>query len=155
MLSAVMSPEISAEPGLDSSQSHCLEAWIDTLLPMDEVSPAASEFGVDADIANKARDDPSYLRLISKGCLWLDQQARKRGMQGFAQLDEAGRERIVSLAEQAKTRSVPRAFFERTRSDAFQYYYARPESWDMLNYAGPPQPQGFPDYTQAPPGPNA
>ena len=152
LLAATIMPGITDRPDLNSNELRCLRAWIDTLLPADEVSPAASELKVDANIAQVARGNQDYLRLITMGCLWLNQQAGKQGGQAFEQLDDSDREQIVNLAEQAPARSAPKVFFERTRLDAFHYYYARPESWSMLNYPGPPQPYGFRDHAHPPLG---
>lgn len=140
----------SGESAIDTGDWHCLEAWVDTLLPADEISPGAGELGVPARIADKASGNPGYLKLVKSGCRWLDQQARDRGARDFAALDEDEREVIVRLAEQSAPRSLPRKFFEKTRDDTFQFYYARPESWVMLEYPGPPQPLGFMDYAQPP-----
>lgn len=150
LLAAVVLPTFSDDLFLDADQSRCLRAWIDTLLPADEVSPAASELGVASRVADNALGNPDYLKLIRAGCRWLDRQARPRGKQAFANLDVPDRERVVRLAEQATTKSLPRVFFERTREDAFLFYYAQPETWVMLDYPGPPQPRGFMDHTRPP-----
>jgi len=151
LLAALVSPASPGVDTLDSAQSHCLQAWLDTLLPADEFSPAASELGVDIRIVGKALGNPDYLRLIRAGCRWLDQQAMARGAQPFARLDAPGRENVVRLAEQATMKSIPRMFFEYTRADAFLFFYTQQETWGMLDYPGPPQPRGFMDRTTRPP----
>lgn len=150
LLAALISPTSPNIQLLDAAQSHCLHIWIDTLIPADEVSPAASELGVSTQVTVKALGNPNYLKLIQAGCRWLDKQARTRGGKNFATIDVADRERVVRLAEQATAKSLPRMFFEHTRQDAFHFYYAQPETWVMLNYPGPPQPHGFMDYVQPP-----
>jgi len=152
LLAALVSPTSPDIQVLDSAQSHCLHIWIETLIPADEVSPAASELGVSSLVTVKAIGNPNYLKLIQAGCRWLDKQARSRGGKNFATIDVADRERVVRLAEQATAKSMPRMFFEHTRQDAFHFYYAQPETWLMLDYPGPPQPQGFMDYTRPPAG---
>ncbi|MGB5260007.1 MAG: gluconate 2-dehydrogenase subunit 3 family protein [Gammaproteobacteria bacterium] len=152
LLATVVSPASPDNQFLDAEQSRCLQAWIDTLLPADEVSPAASELGVAARVADNARGNPDFLKLIRTGCRWLDQQARTQDKQAFAQLEAPERERVVRLAEQATAKSLPRVFFERTREYAFLFYYAQPQTWAMLDYPGPPQPLGFTDHTSPPPG---
>lgn len=126
-----------------------LEAYLDTLIPADE-SPSAIHLGVAEAMVAKAKSDTSYQRLLQQGCDWLDEQARQYGAAHFAALREAERERIVSLAAVGAAGLQPLIFFHRTREDAFVAYYARPESWAGVGYAGPPQPRGFMDYAQAP-----
>jgi len=155
LLAARVSPASPEVDTLDSAQSQCLQTWLDTLLPADEFSPAASELGVSSRVVGKALGNPDYLRLIRAGCRWLDQQALARGVQTFARLGAPGREQVVRLAEQATMKSLPRMFFEHTRADAFQFYYTQPEAWVMLDYPGPPQPRGFMDRTTRPPASQA
>ena len=151
LLAALVSPgSASGVDTLDSAQSQCLQAWLDTLLPADEFSPAASELGVSSRIVSKTLGNPDYLRLIRAGCRWLDKQALARGVQTFVRLGAPEREHVVRLAEQATMKSLPRMFFEHTRTDAFLFYYTQPETWGMLNYPGPPQPRGFMDRTTRP-----
>jgi hypothetical protein len=152
LFGASLMPGASGEASLDAAQLSCLRAWLDTLLPSDEFSPAASELGVLVSIAADARDDWRLLEVIARGCRWLDIQARHQGAQGFTQLDLAERERVAMLADQSGAGSVARMFFEHTREHAFRHYYAQPASWKMLNYAGPPQPLGFMDQALPPSG---
>ncbi len=152
LLAAVVPTTFQNKHFFDTQQSTCFKVWVDTLLPADEVSPAASELGVPAQVLEKAIANPDYLRLIRTGCRWLNQQARQQGGQAFAGLDAPGRERIVRLAEQANAKSLPWAFFNYTRNDIFEFYYAQPQSWEMLDYKGPPQPLGFKNHEQPPAG---
>jgi hypothetical protein len=152
LLAAPVSPTSPYLQRLDTAQSRCLHIWIDTLLPADEASPAASELGVTSQVTVKALGNTNYLKLIQAGCRWLDQQARNSGGEAFATLDVDDRERVARLAEQATAKSMPRMFFEHTRQDAFHFYYAQPETWVMLDYPGPPQPRGFMDYSKPPAG---
>lgn len=126
-----------------------LEAYFDTLIPADE-TPSATQVGVPAQVAARAASNESYQSLLTKGCAWLDEQARQHGAEHFAALDADQREQVVHLAAHAASHSVPHTFFERTRKDAFFYYYAHPQSWRVLGYHGPPQPLGFMDYSAPP-----
>lgn len=149
---ALVSPDELDSQALDSAQARCLQTWIETLLPADEVSPGATELGVAERIVGKALGKPDYLKLLRAGCRWLDRQAQARGKLAYAELDVTGRESIVRVAEQSREKSVPLAFFVYTRNDAFGFYYTQPETWGMLGYPGPPQPRGFMDYTRPPAG---
>jgi hypothetical protein len=150
LLAALVSPIDPAMQPLSAAELRCLRVWLDTLLPADEFSPAASTLDVDVRVAGKAGDDPGYLKLLHAGCRWLDRQARTRGAQAFEHLDASGREQVVRLSEQSAEKSLPWVFFGRTRDDAFGFYYARSETWGMLGYPGPPQPRGFMDHARPP-----
>jgi hypothetical protein len=122
-------------------------AYLDTLIPDDEVSSGILKLGLDKAFYALAKSRPRYGAFITSGCVWLNQQAHKVGVSEFAALDEKQREAIVTLASEAPYRSQPRRFFESTRRSAFRIYYSRSDSWNMVGYDGPPQPNGFLDYT--------
>ncbi len=126
-----------------------LGAFLDTLLPPD-LTPSATQLDVDKVIIARARANKPLQRLITLGCAWLDKQAKEQGTEGFTGLAQPGRDAIVSAAEKSPVGSLPRVFFEQIRSLAFYEYYARPETWPGMAYAGPPQPRGFPDFAQPP-----
>lgn len=136
----------------DRNQPGVLPAFgpfLDTLLPED-VSPSATQLGVDTAILESAPKIRNLNRLIKLGCAWLDQQAGQQGVEGFAALNEAQRVKIVVVAEQSTDRSLPKIFFQTIRLQAFRHYYSNPASWSALAYAGPPQPVGFPGHDRAP-----
>jgi hypothetical protein len=136
-------------PQIGSAERRTLDALLDTLIPSD-ATPGAVQLGVARKIFDKASEDAGYRRLISKGCGWFDRKARGRGADGFPSLGEREREELVEQAEKADAGSVPGIFFERLRADAFFHYYAHPASWQGTGYKGPPQPDGYPDYADAP-----
>ena len=131
-------------PSLDA-----FPAFLNTLIPADE-TPAASDLGIDHAIRADAARQPGLHRLIAAGCRWLDGQATRQGVSGFALLPMSDREAIVAVAARARPGSVPRAFFDVVRDRAMTAYYARPESWGPLGLAGPPQPNGYPDFDKPP-----
>lgn len=141
----------SGRPAGGDDRLKALAPYLDTLLPADRWSPSATGLGVDALLAAKAARDAGYRRLLVDGCGRLDRGARRLGGRDFAALPERRREALVTLIAMARPGSAQRIFFETTRSDAFVYYYARPESWAGLGYDGPPQPNGYPDHA-SPPG---
>jgi len=124
-----------------------LGAWVDTLIPADGRSPAASEVGCERLLRRQAQSIESARRLLIGGCRWLERQSAA-GPRTFAELPEPERERIAALAANAPPGSLPRLFFGFTRSEVFHHYYAQPESWGALGFAGPPQPNGFPDHAE-------
>jgi hypothetical protein len=133
----------------DSESYRALGPYLDTLLPED-LTPSATRLGIDKVAIAQAGASKPFARLLTLGCAWLDAQAKEQGVQEFALLDPKARIAIVSQAEQAAMRSLPRAFFNQTRGFAFHHYYAHPASWKGLGYAGPPQPTGFPDHASPP-----
>jgi len=137
--------DVLGKPG----QQQTLAAYLDTLIPADE-TPSATQLGVDEKLLAEAETDSAYLRLIRTGCEWLEEQAKQAGAAHFAALNEEQRERVVNLAAAGEGGPWVEMFFDRTLADAFSHYYADPRSWRALDYAGPPQPRGFADYTQAP-----
>lgn len=124
-----------------------LEAFLETLIPSD-LTPGALELGVARKILARASADARYRRLVKRGCGWLDGMSKRRGQAGYASLNESQREEVAGGAAAAPAGSVPRIFFEVMRSDAFFHYYANPASWAGLGYKGPPQPDGYRDYTE-------
>jgi len=129
-----------------SREVQTLTACLDTIIPAD-ITPGAVQLGVPDSIISKSASDRKYRRLIKKGCDWLDKMAKQYNAESFASLSDADRQKVVSLASEERSNSLPGIFFKQMRSDAFYYYYANPESWIGVGYKGPPQPFGFQDYT--------
>ena len=127
-----------------------LAAYLDTLLPADEQGPGALELGVLEAIEKATAQDAGYRRLLDLGCAWLDQQAAFFGEKEFGVLADSARGRLVLFASEQAPGSLPRLFFETTQTHAFRLFWAQPEAWAGIGYAGPPQPVGFLDYAQAP-----
>ena len=144
-----------AAPTGDSGEKVSIRAFgpfLDTLLPQDG-TPSATQLGVDKEIFERIRHNNRLVKMIVLGCAWLDQQARELGAGEFALLEAPQRESIVGTAEQSASRSLPLVFFSTMQQLAFEHYYAHTESWQGLNYAGPPQPRGFMDFDHPPAGP--
>ena len=132
-----------------SSDVGTLRAYLDTLIPADE-APSATDLGVTEKLLGRADSDPAFRSAIEYGCAWLDRQAAASGGRRFAEVVPQHRERIVRLLSNTSPGSSARMFFDVTRDDVFFHYYADPRSWGAIDYAGPPQPKGFPDYSQPP-----
>ena len=127
-----------------------LRVYLDTLIPADELGPGALELGVLEAIEAAAAQDAGYRRLLDLGCAWLDQQAGFFGAKDFGSLGDDERGRLVLFASEQAPGSVARVFFETTQEHTFRVFWARPEAWAGIGYRGPPQPEGFLDYAQAP-----
>ena len=90
------------------------------------------------------------MAFLQSACGWLDGEARKRGAADFAALDDGAREAIAAEAAAAPKGTLPRLLFDNSWRLATFHYYARPEVWASLGFAGPPQPMGFPDADRPP-----
>ena len=127
-----------------------LKAYVDVLIPEDE-TPSGTALGVDQQLLIVAKGKLAYQQLLELGLEWLNTRAQADYRGNFADLDEEKKETIVRQAAAAPDNTRPRVFFERTRADAFYFYYSRPESWrGIAYYRGPTQPLGFMDYADAP-----
>lgn len=121
-------------------------AYLDTIIPAD-IAPGAVKLGVPDSLILKSAADKKYRRLIKKGCDWLDSTAKQYSAEGFASLSDVDRQKVVRLASEARSDSLPGIFFKQTRLDAYYFFYANPESWIVAGYNGPPQPFGFQDHS--------
>ncbi len=146
-LSALLAPDPQAAD-LDD-QLNALPAFLDTLLPADE-SPSASQLGIDKAMIVRAQTQAAFLQLLRQGCRWLDDEARFAGATDFTALPEVRRGAIVASAARMAHGTPQRAFFEKTRAQAFNLFYAHPTVWRSLGYDGPPQPGGFIDHARPP-----
>lgn len=123
--------------------------FLDTLIPADE-TPSASALELDAEILASVKPSSSFQRLITQGCAWLELQASEQYGVAFTVLEEPARVAIVQRAEASAKNSMENVFFRAVRDDVLNRYYARVEAWPALGYAGPPQPDGFPDHSRPP-----
>lgn len=135
------------QTGLRPTLRQCL----DTLLPADALTPAATGLDLDAELlAALARLPPRHSRLCLQGLEWCEQRARERHDRDFARLGPAQCDAILQQAAEAPAASMPARFIQRLRDQAFQLYYAHPEALAGMAGAGPPQPMGYPRYAEPP-----
>lgn len=114
-----------------------LSAFIDHLIPADDLTPAASALNVPGDIWQQAQDDANLLRLISAVCAWMDRYG-----EGFAALQFDEREVLVKWMSIAPWESPQRRFFHLIRDRAFTLYYTQAVALKGLSIQRPPQPIG-------------
>lgn len=143
-------PQKAVPAVLSKSEFAAFTAFVDTLIPADRHSPAASELDVPRRMIETNMRQPVYLKLVRLGCRWLDRRAKAVGRTTFSALDDRRREMIVEQASRLTAKGLPNAFFRVVRYNAMVQYYSRAESWSALGYDGPPQPNGFTDYRQPP-----
>jgi hypothetical protein len=138
-----------ARAAASPSTRRTLEAFLDTLIPAD-ATPSAGQLGVTDTILARAAADARYRGLIERGCAWLDAQSKGLGAADFAGLGPGQRDSLVAQAAGEDAPLEAQMFFVEIRDDAFLHYYARPDVWRELGYAGPPQPAGFVDHARPP-----
>jgi hypothetical protein len=125
-------------------------AWMDTLLPGDGTSPAASTIGVNTTLRELAKKNRRLAELLAHGLQWLDDEAAGSRPRPFALTSQARRDDIAELAQNSPDNTLQNRFFVLTLNQGYHYYYADRRSWQALHYPGPPQPAGFMDFQNAP-----
>jgi hypothetical protein len=129
----------------NEAQRKAATALADTIIPKDDLGPAASEVGVvemidewiSAPYPQQKADKP----VIIEGLAWLDAEAGKRFVgKTFAALASEQRSQICDeICSSAKAKNdfkQPARFFSRFRSLCAGAYYATPEGWKALGYVG-------------------
>ena len=130
-------------PGAAQTQEpnmQVLDAFLDTLLPQDAFSPAASSLGIGQDLVALGPAGSDWHRFLGLGTAWLD----GLNAAGFAQLPPDARVRILEWMQQADTREIPGRFFQIIRRLAIELYFTHPASLAGLNLNTAPQPEGYP-----------
>jgi hypothetical protein len=124
---------------------HSINALVDTLIPADDLTPAASTLGVGDIILQQAENDTLFRPWLMEGLKWLDQ-----GTTGSFVLRSTD-ERTLLLEQLANyaVGSQPRIFFELLRVRTMTAYYADARSIRGLAIDRPPQPIGYPDFADA------
>lgn len=114
-------------------------AFLDVLLPRDNVSGSATDLRVDKQLWQLAGDDARFRRLIGLGCQWLN----ATGGPPFAQLSAEQQIAVVAWMSHSDWNEVPRRFYELVRQTAVEVYYSNPAAWRGLPIERPPQPLGY------------
>lgn len=138
-------------PVLQTRMRPTLRQCLDTLLPADDLTPAATELALDAELlAALARLPTHRSRLYLQGLEWCDQRAHEQHGRDFAGLGPTACDALLQQAAAAPAHTLPARFLQRLRDQAFGLYYAHPEALAGLTGAGPPQPLGHPGYAEPP-----
>jgi hypothetical protein len=125
-------------------QKKTATALADTIIPKDDLGPAASEVGVvemvDEWISAPYPDQQNDRPLILQGLEWTEQEAEKRFKKGFGDLTADQKRAIcddVCFGPSAGPRfRGPARFFSRFRSLCASAYYATPAGWKAIGYVG-------------------
>lgn len=125
---------------LSAAERSALTGVVDLIAPTDEHGPGAVALGVDAQVLEEAANRAGVRRVLRRGLRWLDGTGTD-----FLSLPDAARIALLERCDELPARTPQGLFFQAVRRLTFEHYYARPETWEMLGYHGPPQPLGYPD----------
>jgi hypothetical protein len=140
-------PALDTTPGSEAAAT--IRTIVDLLVPADDL-PGAVELGIDRQILLAATADPEFAALLAGGIRWFEAAARSHGKQmRFAALPAADQIAIAQRAEAGQDTDGGRLFVS-LRRRTMTIYYTHPRVVASFPYAGAPQPQGFPDFEQAP-----
>lgn len=117
-----------------------LAAFLNTLLPADELSGSATDLGVDRQLWAFAKTSADFRKLVDYGCRWLNMT----GSTPFADLPGEQQIAIVDWMSRADWNEIPRRFYELVRQVAIELYYSNPAALNGLPLHRSPQPQGYP-----------
>jgi len=123
-----------------SINGRTLKAVVDTILPADALTPAASALGVDRDIAQIAEDHALIGQLVSLGLGWLDEISGG----DFAAQSEAARLDLLRFAMAQDYNQIPGRFSALLRELTMQLYYDQTDGYADLPLNPTPQPMGYP-----------
>lgn len=126
------------------AQKKTATALADTIIPEDDLGPAASSVGVvgmiDEWISAPYPIQQKDREPVLSGLAWIETESRSRFKKGFADLDEMQKRAIcddICYIRNAKPQfREPAVFFSRFRSICASAYYATPEGWKAIGYVG-------------------
>jgi gluconate 2-dehydrogenase gamma chain len=136
------------QPALSAAQLRILSAFVDRLIPKDELGPGASESGV-PEYINRSLGD--YLAgektAFVDGLEATDALARRSQNAAFADLTPAQQDALLTAMENGSAEGFANsaAFFNRARRLALEGMFGDPyyggnknfAGWDLIKYPGP------------------
>jgi gluconate 2-dehydrogenase gamma chain len=147
-VAAITSAAQQSESALSPAETRILEAFVDRLIPKDELGPGAAESGV-AVYINRCLG--TYLSAekasFVQGLAAVDTFARSSHGGAFAELAPARQDEILTALENGSAAGFPnsRAFFGRVRRLTLEGMFGDPyyggnrnfAGWDLIRYPGP------------------
>ena len=161
-----------------SEHQYALVATLAALIVPTDDDPGATEAGVADYIDTLVAGSEERQVVYTKGLKWLDEFSQERYGSGKdflslslkKQIDllrlideiQSMRFRPVSSFLQRVHRKINKIwddlfgagenskFFNKVRKDVFYGYYSSPVSWKVVGYFGPPQPNGYPNFSNPP-----
>jgi hypothetical protein len=138
-------------PRLGGSRLRTLEALLDVVLPEGDL-PGHRTTGVMPSLVTHLEAKRSTRRALGDGLRHLERRARSAGAGGFAELDPAARVRLFAACGDQPDGSLLRFFYRTVRDEAMRLHFAQPEVWRRVGLPNPPQPDGYPHYSDPPHG---
>lgn len=132
-----------------SPEHAVVERIVDLLVPRD-ATPGALDLGLQRGVIEWVQADATRTKAVAATVRDLDSAARASQGGGFMALDAARQIELLQALAQATRTRIGGHGFVLLREETMAAYYARPEAWPSLGFAGPPQPLGFLDYTDPP-----
>jgi len=129
-----------ASSGTTALEYKTLAAFLDVLLPHDDLSGSATELRIDEKLWELSEFDNRFRHLVLLGCRWLN----LTGGPPFVELNMEQQVAVVEWMSNSDWDQVPRRFYELVRQTAIELYYSDPAAWTGLPLERPPQPQGYP-----------
>ena len=122
-------------------------ALVDTLVPDDGAAPGALRLGIDRRVLERAARHRGFARALAR----VHAAVVRAGGAGFAQASLERRTALLARAVEGEDvpRRVRRAFLH-VRDFVMLRFYTDRRSWSSVGYVGPPQPRGYPGYTEPP-----
>ena len=142
-------PKLPADAPLGDTEQAVLSDFIDLLIPRDE-TPGALDLGIHTILLQRAARSARFRADARAVCDTLNARAHAQNAASFLSLPMTDRIGLLTAMEQAPTDSLDKKFFDAMRHFSFHWYYADPRSWRSLCFSGPPQPDGYMDYRDAP-----
>lgn len=146
MVSALIGLNTNLAIAQTRGASHNLEqhnatfsAFVDTLLPDDQITPAGTTLGVDDELRKFILESEPFIRMTEMVCDWLDTIYDAP----FAELSPEDRLHIVDYMAEADRNMLEGRFYHLIRLLAIEFYYARTEALVGLDLASAPQPAGY------------
>ena len=127
-----------APPGKEERTT--LAAFLDTLLPRDELSGSATDLGIDRQLWAFSTSEPDFRKLVDYGCRWLNMT----GSSPFPALAIEQQIAVVDWMSRADWNEIPRRFYELVRQVAIELYYSNPAALNGQPINRSPQPLGYP-----------
>jgi gluconate 2-dehydrogenase gamma chain len=140
--------QTASESALSATQLRTLEAFVDRLIPKDELGPGATECGV-AVYINRSLGDylaPEKAAFIA-GIDATDAFARRTEDRAFSDLSPDKQDAVLTAMDNGTAAGFPdaRAFFGRVRRLALEGMFGDPSyggnrnfaGWDLIRYPGP------------------
>jgi hypothetical protein len=130
--------------GLRGRTEDPVTAIIDLMFPGDG-APSARSLGIPSAI----KEMSGLQTLLPDGVAWLDRWAVRQGVRDFISLGEIDKQRALEAAL-ASADHVASQFVWFIRFHTGLIYYSEPAIKTVFPYTGPPQPNGFGDFTGPP-----